>query len=141
MREFTSKVRIDEDSGCWLWTASVKNTGYGQFKFNGKPVGAHRVSFMLFCGDIPPGMLVCHHCDVRRCVNPEHLYLGTHSDNLRDAFDRTRFAKTHCVHGHELAGENLRLSGGKRICRACARRRSNAWKKAHRATACYWSQT
>lgn len=70
--------------GCWTWAGSLVPSGYGQMKVDGKPVRAHRLSWEMHFGPIPTGMEVCHHCDNRSCVRPDHLYLGTHSMNMRD---------------------------------------------------------
>jgi hypothetical protein len=87
---FWTKVNKDGANGCWLWTAST--TGrlkHGQFTFriDGQQfhVYAHRVAYELTHGPIQNGLNVCHHCDVPRCVNPAHLFLGTQPDNLNDA--------------------------------------------------------
>lgn len=75
---------------CWLWTAAIDRYGYGQFQFEGSMKGAHRVSWRLFRGCIPAGMLVCHKCDITCCVNPEHLFTGTQVDNINDALLKGR---------------------------------------------------
>jgi lambda repressor-like predicted transcriptional regulator len=86
--------RIDKSpTGCWLWTGTRDSQGYGRFKIDGKYWGAHRLAFTELKGPIPDGLFVCHHCDVPACINPEHLYAGTHDDNMRDVSRRERNAR------------------------------------------------
>ncbi len=81
----------DVDSkGCWIWNKCTYVEGYGQLTLYKKRTRAHRLSWEIFKGPIPKGMLVCHKCDVRPCINPDHLFIGTYSDNLRDAFKKGR---------------------------------------------------
>lgn len=75
---------------CWLWKASITNKGYGRYKVDGKVISAHRFSWWFTNGDIPEGMYILHKCDVRKCVNPDHLFLGTHQDNMEDMIEKDR---------------------------------------------------
>lgn len=97
-------------SGCWLWTGS-QTKGYGSIHIKGErnPGRAHVVSYRLFKGEVPPGMMVRHKCDVRACVNPDHLLLGTSRDNMDDAIARGRH--THgVIHARaKLDDEKVRL--------------------------------
>lgn len=77
-----------------MWTAGVfQGKGYGQFNVGGHPVGAHRISWEIHHGAIPTGVFVLHRCDVPGCVNPEHLFLGTHQDNMTDKVRKNRQAR------------------------------------------------
>lgn len=71
---------------CIEWDGALSENGYGRFRFGGmkKKIFAHRRSWELTYGDVPPGLFVLHRCDNRKCFNPEHLFLGTHSDNMHD---------------------------------------------------------
>ena len=88
MERFLSKV--NKTDTCWLWTGCCNKKGYGQFRINGKTVKTHRWSYEQHIGLIPPNLLVRHKCDVRNCVNPDHLEVGTHQENMRDMVERGR---------------------------------------------------
>ena len=90
---FEKKYIPEPNTGCWLWTATGDEKGYGHFRYKGRPQKAHRASWMLHRGEIPDGMLVCHHCDTPACVNPDHLFLGTNDDNMRDRQEKGRQAR------------------------------------------------
>ena len=85
--------KVDKGSKCWMWTANKTSKGYGHIKIKGKQCSVHRISYKIKYGPIPKGMFVCHHCDVRLCVNPSHLFIGTHKDNMRDASSKGRLLK------------------------------------------------
>jgi hypothetical protein len=86
IRRFHKKVLINEETGCWEWQGQLWSNNYG--KYRGQR--AHRWSYEHFIGPIPAGMLVCHRCDNRKCVNPEHLWLGTYLDNNWDSINKGR---------------------------------------------------
>ena len=122
--------RCVQDGECLIWTGAISSTGYGSVWVDGRSVPAHRAMWTANYGEIPDGMFVCHHCDRPRCVNPEHLFLGTHADNMRDMACKGRgwsptpavtAARTHCTNGHPFSPENTRWYGNRRICRACVR--------------------
>jgi HNH endonuclease len=91
---FEALVMPEPMTGCWLWMGapgdSTKNGQYGRFRLRGRQHAAHRVSWMLYCGPIPEGIEVLHHCDVQPCVNPSHLFLGTNADNVADRVKKGR---------------------------------------------------
>lgn len=96
-RDMTDDERFDyytapSPFGCLLWTGSVRNSKYGQFLAGGKSWSAHRYAYQRAHGPIPAGLFVCHRCDEPRCVNPEHLFLGTHDDNTVDMVKKARSA-------------------------------------------------
>lgn len=91
---FETFVSPEPNSGCWLWMGAANADGYGHFGIaRSKPDKAHRVAYRLYRGPIPTGMIVRHKCDMPCCVNPEHLIVGTHQQNMDDRAARGRTAK------------------------------------------------
>jgi hypothetical protein len=77
-------AKTDNPNDCWLWTAHCISDGYGSMRVGGKETLAHRISWTIAYGEIPDGLSVCHHCDRPPCCNPNHLWLGTHKENMDD---------------------------------------------------------
>lgn len=124
-----SKIERDPLTGCFNWTASKHRSGYGQIKVSKKTLLAHRVSYQLHYGVDPLELNVCHKCDNPSCINPQHLFLGTHTDNMQDMVRKGRYNpinqhtnKTHCKNGHEFTVENTYYRAenrNHRLCKVC----------------------
>lgn len=129
---FTKAYVVDE-SGCWLWKKACNQKGYGAFYFLGMRGKAHRYSFLKYKGMIPEGLVIDHLCNVRSCVNPDHLRAVTNKENiLRGTSPSARNKrKTTCPRQHPLSGTNLVINiDGARVCKTCA---SNSYKE-------YWKR-
>lgn len=85
-----SNTEIGNSDECWLWKGTKRGNGYGCVGYNSKLLDAHRLSYEVYIGPIPDGMLVCHKCDNRLCVNPDHLFLGSYRDNYQDSKRKDR---------------------------------------------------
>jgi len=83
-------AKVDKSGECWEWTAFKDDCGYGCFGLNGRRERAHRVALILDGVDIPLGMCVCHHCDNPGCVNPDHLFIASHTENMKDMKNKGR---------------------------------------------------
>ncbi len=99
---FLQKIKVAE-SGCHEWQALMHRDGYGKFCLNQKTIPAHRAAYLLLKGEIPEGMMVLHKCDNRKCVNPDHLYIGTAKDNCRDRRERCAWWGTMKYTASEIA--------------------------------------
>ena len=104
--KFQEKYVVSGESGCWLWTASKDVEGYGQMAHKGKRYRSHRLSFELHKGEIPDGLKVLHKCDNPSCVNPDHLFLGTHQENMDDMLAKGRQQKG-SRHAHSKITEEV----------------------------------
>lgn len=145
---FFSKFIPEPNSGCWLWTGTVRSTGYGVISERHDEIPAHRLSLILHGVEVPHDKVVMHKCDNRCCVNPDHLMVGTHKDNTADMWAKGRQGKLDyvaiglklkgktrqtpwmfgkrppklkCTRGHDLTGDNviINVTTGKRKCRIC----------------------
>jgi len=118
-------AKVCKSEHCWLWQGPTDGR-YGEIWYNGAKCRAHRITWELVNGPIPEGLLVCHTCDTPSCVRPDHLFLGTMSDNILDASRKGRLDVrgrahwTHCAKGHPFSGVNLMINKhGHRVCRVC----------------------
>jgi hypothetical protein len=135
---FWAKVDRRGSDECWPWLASPDANGYGRFHIKSRQSRpATQVAWEFANGrDFPSGMFACHRCDNPVCVNPAHIWPGTHGDNIRDAVAKGRMNAqrvTHCPKGHEYSPSNTLHAGSRRQCRECNRARWREWAAKRRA--------
>lgn len=119
--------RVDGD--CWRWIGAHRRGGYGQIQVQGVTKSVHRIAYELWKSPIPEGLEIDHLCRVRDCINPDHLELVDHRENLRRMFATI----THCPQGHEYVGSNIKIRrDGQRRCRTCINDYKRRWYKAKR---------
>lgn len=108
---------VKNDSPCWPWRGYVNKKGYPVWSRRDGKTYAHRVSYALYVGEIPPGAEIHHKCFNRACVNPDHLEAVTRLENMQ----ASARARTHCINGHEYTEKNTSWRGRTRVCRECRR--------------------
>lgn len=135
---FWKRVDVQTAAECWVWKGSLWVKGYGRFyhkSLGRKAIRAHRMAYILSRGPIPTGLVIDHLCRNRLCMNPAHMEIVTNKENVLRGIGPTamRKRKTHCIRGHELAGENVvvRPTGARRckVCQVLDRRRDAAIHK------------
>lgn len=106
--KFRGKFEIDSN-GCWLWSGCLDKDGYGKTMYGGgNHIRSHRKSYLLHVGEIPEGLCVLHKCDVRACINPDHLFLGTNQENTIDRNQKERQARGESNAAAKLTEEDVR---------------------------------
>lgn len=130
----------EPNTGCWIWLAYLTKKRYGSFNLGGIIVGAHRASYLIFCGEIPPLLTIDHLCRNKWCVNPDHLEVVSLAENTRRAFARSDF-DTHCPNGHHYLKYRVLSQAGKWRCKQCERISARKRAKAKVARGLAWRKT
>jgi hypothetical protein len=140
IKRFWTKVNVRKESDCWEWKTGFFDTGYGAFFLEGQNRGAHRVSLEIHLGrKLDSDEFACHTCDNPKCVNPKHLFVGTHEDNLKDMAAKKRGRNQYtgreaCSKGHKYTEGSFRVSIRKNgtketVCRECEKARGERYSK------------
>lgn len=113
MENLTNRLMkyVEKTDTCWIWKGFVTGSGYGQVRLpwpSRRKTGAHRLSYMVHVGSIPPGAVVCHTCDEPLCVRPDHLFIGTQKDNQEDMVKKGRSARGECCGSAKLTWDKVR---------------------------------
>jgi len=135
-QRFIDKVHIHPDTGCHVWTACRNTEGYGQFRVEGKTLGAHRYAYEIVVGPVPAGLVLDHLCRNPSCVNSEHLEPVTTRENLMRGARRGIFPRPHrdtCCRGH--VGQFTLRHNGTRVCRPCDAIRQREYQRRRKSSA------
>lgn len=134
-RRFWSYVAIWDDTKCWEWQRARDTYGYGVMRLprQRRLIRAHRAAYLYEYGGIPSGLFVCHRCNNKSCVNPAHLYVATHKQNIQDASADGLMVRPFCKYGHPFTNENT-VGRVRHRCRICTRK-TNARSRARRINA------
>lgn len=136
---FMATVMPIPECGCWVWVGARHTAGYGVVWKDYWRMRAHRWSYEHLVGPIPEGLVIDHKCRVRSCVNPDHLRVVSHKENILCGIGHTakNAAKTHCINGHELSGNNVLFFPSRperRCCKKCLRARNIVYKRKQAAS-------
>lgn len=122
--------KINKTEYCWIWTASKTDQNYGVIWLNGKYVRSHRVSYMIYKGDLDPSLVIDHLCKNTLCVNPQHLDQVTQAENIKRGVagkvNNAQRNKTHCPSGHQYSSVT---KNGYRQCRVCRTRQQKEYRR------------